>query len=374
MCFKKGRNIKRRWLILAGFCVSIFLATCFLHPKIVFSREFSPSDPPVLHIGKYALKAHADKRTVPSLCLKPEGGTQTYYVDLYQDNGYAHGLRLKHNGVTYSAGRFELFYEASVFNSCQTVSLPKGFYCVDLLGGRGGAGGNNSGSGLVSTDVKHECFELNETTSVSVFRGGDGNNGSVNSNGSVRSGGGGGASGVPSLFAVGNTVLVSKGGAGGVGGAARDYNGDNKNCGAGGGGNASAGGAGSDGLVNYALNNTFLICGGGGGGAVSGTGGASAERTVLFFSYTADAGSNAGSSAGGAGGAAHRSTSQKSGGSGGNNTTYTCAGTSLVSYGGGGGGAVCTRASSYVDLNGGNGGSGSTGTSSSSYVRIYRFE
>ena len=362
-------------LILAGFCASIFLATCFLHPKFVFAREFSPSDPPLLHVGKYALKTHADKRTTPSICLKPEGSAQTYYVDLYQDNGYAHGLRLKHNGVTYSAGRFELFYEAAVFNSCQSVSLPKVFSCVDLLGGRGGNGGNNSGSGSVSADVKHECFELNETTSVSVFRGGDGNNGSVNSSGSVRSGGGGGASGVPSLFAFGDTVLVSNGGAGGNGGPGYDYNGNNKNCGAGGGGNMSRGGNGTNGVVNASLNASFFVCGGGGGGAVSGTGGAGDTGSALIFlTYTADAGSSAGANAGGAGGGAHRSTSQKSGGSGGNNTTYTCAGTSLVSYGGGGGGAVCARSSSYVDLNGGNGGSGSIGTSSSSYVRIYRFE
>lgn len=284
-------------------------------------------------------------------------------------------LHVEHNGVTYSAGQLELFYEASVFNSCQSVSLPRGLYCVELLGGHGGDGGNNPGSGIASDDAKYECFEVSKTTTVSVFRGGDGNNGSVNSNGNVRSGGGGGASGVPSLFAMENTVFVSSGGAGGTGGGARDYSGDNINCGGGGGGNASSGGNGLNGSVNAALSNDFIVCGGGGGGAVSGTGGTRATgNALIFLTYTADAGSNAGSNAGGAGGAAHRTTSQKAGGNGGNNTTYTCAGTSLVSYGGGGGGGVCTRFSSYVDLNGGDGGSGSTGTSSTSYVRIYRFE
>lgn len=367
----------RAWRAILTVFLTIYvgIATCFLCPKLAFAREFSPGDPPILHVGKYAFKAHTDKRTTPSLCLKPGDGTETYYVDLYEDNGYEHGLRVKHNGKTYSAGRYEIFYETNVFNSCQSVSLPKGFYCVELLGGRGGDGGNNSGSGVASSDVKHECFELDETTTVSVFRGGDGNNGSVNSSGNVRSGGGGGASGVPSLFAMGNTVLVSSGGAGGAGGTGHDYSGNDKNCGAGGGGNATSGGAGSDGAVTASLNNSFFVCGGGGGGAVSGTGGAKATGTVLiFFTITADNGSDAGANGGGGGGAAHRTSSQKAGGNGGSNTTYTCAGTSLVSYGGGGGGGVCARSSSGTDLNGGNGGSGSTGTSSSSYVRIYRFE
>ncbi len=325
-----------------------------------------------LHIGNTILVPRTTCDTEHKLWFQV--GNETMCMPM-TENFVPNTLHVEYNGVTYSAGQLELFYEASVFNSCQSVSLPQGLYCVELLGGHGGDGGNNTGSGLASNDAKYECFEVSKTTTVSVFRGGDGNNGSVNSNGKVRSGGGGGASGVPSLFAVGNTVFVSGGGSGGTGGGARDYSGDNINCGGGGGGNASSGGNGLNGAVNAALSNDFIVCGGGGGGAVSGTGGTRATGTaLLFLTYTADAGSNAGSNAGGAGGAAHRTTSQKAGGNGGDNTTYTCAGTSLVSYGGGGGGGVCTRSSGYVDLTGGTGGSGSTGTSSTSYVRIYRFE
>lgn len=346
----------------------------FLHPKIALARDFSPSDPPILHVGNFKLKTHADKRTNPSLCIKPEGADQTYYIDLSQDNGYDHGLRLMYNGVTYSAGRFELVYEITVFNSCQTIQLTPGYYCVDVLGGRGGNGGNGN-SGAVSSDVKRECFDVATTTTASVLRGGDGNNGGVNSSGSVRSGGGGGASGVPSLFALGNTVLISQGGAGGTGGSGVDYNGNNRNCGGGGGGSATGGGNGLNGYLNYALNNTLFICGGGGGGATSGNGGTGDTYTaVLFFKYTAGDGSKAGTSGGGEGGKASRSTSSTNGGTGGNNVSYTCAGTTLWSYGGGGGGGVAAKSSSYVDLTGGNGGSGSKGSSSSSYVRVYRFE
>lgn len=162
-------------------------------------------------------------------------------------------LHVEYNGTTYSAGRLELFYEATVFNSCQSVSLPRGRYCVDLLGGSGGDGGNNSGSGVAATDEKNKCFEISETTTASVFRGGDGNSGSFNSNGNVRSGGGGGASGVPSLIAFGDTVLVSTGGAGG----AAQRNSSSKNGGTG--GNNTTYTCGGTSLVSY---------GGGGGGAV----------------------------------------------------------------------------------------------------------
>lgn len=351
-------------------------AACFVHPKTAYSREFSTNDPPILHAGNYSFKTHADKRTTPSLCLKPDGASQTWYVDLYEDNGYDHGLRVRYNNKTYSAGRFELFYEETTFNTCQTVQLPKGFYCVDVLGGRGGNGGNGN-SGNVSSDLKQNCFEVNQTTTVQVFRGGDGNNGQFNPSGNVRSGGGGGASGVPSLFAMGNNVLVSQGGSGGNGGVGRDYDGNNRNCGSGGGGNVNGGGNGANGYINYATNSSFFICGAGGGGAVSGTGGTEKKETkLLVFTYTANAGGNATSSGGGAGGAASRSTSSKAGGAGGNNTSFTCANTTLVSYGGGGGGGVASRYNvvNAVDLVGGAGGSGTTNSSSSSYVRIYRFE
>ncbi len=341
-----------------------------LHKIAFAANEF------ILHVGDFGFKTHTDKRTSPSLCVGFDGNPQTYYIDLHEDNGYEHGLRVEYNNRVYSAGGFELFYEETSFNNCKSVQLPKGFYCVDVLGGRGGDGGSNSGSGVASNDVKHECFEVTETTNVSVFRGGDGNNGDDSEErGKVRSGGGGGASGVPSLFAMGNTILVSNGGAGGNGGSGYDYNGNNKNCGAGGGGNISGGGNGTNGMVNASMNNNFFVCGGGGGGAVSGSGGTSATGTaLLILKYTADAGGNATANAAGGGGNAHRTTSEKSGGSGGNNVSYSCGVTSLVSYGGGGGGAVCARSSSYTDLDGAAGGSGSTGTSSTSYVRIYRFE
>lgn len=118
-----GKKIRRRRFILAGL-VFAFWATCLLHPKIVLG-EYSAENPPVLHVGDLTLRTHADKRTTPSLHIKPPGN-QVFYIDLAEDNGYSHGLRIAYGGEVYSAGRYELFYEATSVNQCETVLLTPG--------------------------------------------------------------------------------------------------------------------------------------------------------------------------------------------------------------------------------------------------------
>ena len=89
--------------------------------------------------------------------------------------------------------------------------------------------------------VQSYSFTINGPTDVYVFRGGDGNAGTVNVDGNVISGGGGGASGVPSMVAFGDNVVISDGGSGGRGGRGVANNSEVYECGSGGGGSGSTG-------------------------------------------------------------------------------------------------------------------------------------
>ena len=225
--------------------------------------------------------------------------------------------------------------------------------------------------GYINTSI----FKLDVSTTVSVFRGGDGNNSGTVASSQLS---GGGASGVDSLVVLPTRTIRATGGVG-----VRCTK-DNTNNPAGGGqvytGRCTGGGAGTDGFVGWGANET-VACAGGGGGAPNGTGGVAVENTT--------AGANATSAGGGDGGNATNPNgdSQTSnigyGGRGGANVTWTCGGQTITSYGGGGGGGMCTGILAdacdkggswcYADCaDGGDGGSGSTGTSTDSYVKIYR--
>ena len=322
---------------------------------------------PVLYFGDIPIQAETVQRTTPSLKMMNSSGN-IYYISLVE-GACPNSVKISDGNKTYTAGRFSVAYwESGKINQCESVVLEPGCYRIDLMGGRGGDGGNNSGSGGLATSTTTTVM-VTENTTVNVFRGGDGNSGEYNSNGKIRSGGGGGASGVHSMFTINGNVTLSMGGSGGIGGKGVNYQGSQFNCGGGGGGNAGNNANGLNAATNYKfLNEAHFMCGAGGGGATYGTGGSDASSA----GHGGNAGSNATSSGGGNGGGAYRLTSSKSGGTGGINVSYTCAGTTLTSFGGGGGGGVVARYGNQADLNGGNGGSGSTGTSSTSYVRIYR--
>lgn len=162
-----GKKIRRRRFILAGL-VFAFWATCLLHPKIVLG-EYSAENPPVLHVGDLTLRTHADKLTTPSLHIKPPGN-QVFYIDLAEDNGYSHGLRIAYGGKVYSAGRYELFYEATSVNQCETVLLTPGGYCVDIRGGGGVAARYASAMDLVGGDSGSGSKGTSSTSYVKIYR------------------------------------------------------------------------------------------------------------------------------------------------------------------------------------------------------------
>ena len=321
---------------------------------------------PAINIADIQIPVQMVQNTTPSLKIMDSSGV-VYYADAMM-GACPNAVKIYDSENTYSIGAQTLVYESDSFDVCETVTLVPGCYYVEVRGGRGGDGGNNAGSGANAT-IQSYNFVINQQTDVFVFRGADGNAGGVNIDGDVATGGGGGASGAPSLFAIGNDVIVSDGGAGGRGASGIDANGNAQNCGAGGGGNA---GDLSNGLGAYAdsgLTNSFFICGAGGGGAPNGVGGARANSGL----YYGDVGGDADINNGGGGGEAHRLLSSHSGGAGGATVSFSCAGQNLYSYGGGGGGAVESKTINSSNMDGGAGGSGTTGTSDVSFVRIYRF-
>lgn len=321
---------------------------------------------PVINIADVQIPVQTVQQTVPSLKIMDSTGT-IYYADT-MPGACPDAVKVSDGNIVYSIGAQTLYYETSNFNSCETINLEPGCYYVEVRGGTGGDGGNNSGSGADAI-TKTYSFTILENTSAIVFRGADGAPGTVNIDGDITSGGGGGASGVPSLFAIGDVVIVSDGGNGGRGGFAHKYGGDEQQCGAGGGGNAGDMANGANALVNYVLTDNLFMCGAGGGGAPGGVGGTDAVNGA----YRGDAGNAGTQDSGGAGGGAHRVFDSKDGGAGGATVSFSCAGQTLYSYGGGGGGAVEARSFSQVNLEGGNGGSGSINSSDTSMVRIYKF-
>lgn len=327
---------------------------------------------PVLNVGDFQIAVDTVQNTEHALGIKNSKG-EIYYAPVTQANCPS-SLKIKSGDTIYTVGQSTLIHEITTVNMCETISLMPGCYTVMIMGGSGGDGGNKPNTGSDAVQEVYS-FNLTQTTNVYAFRGGDGNNGGVNlSSSGIYSGGGGGASGVPSMFQVGENYIISQGGNGGNGTGGYNNNKEEQNCGAGGGGSADVGGNGLGAAGTDSLGSTGFVCGAGGGGAVSGQTGSASSG----FLYNGSAGADATEAGGGAGGDSSvgglLGSSKAAGGVGGQNVSYTCGSVVMYSYGGGGGGAVSTGGlfGVGVGVNGGAGGSGSTGVSSTSYVRIYR--
>ena len=320
---------------------------------------------PVIHIGDATIQTTVEQKTYPSLHIMDHTGAVYHVVVRAQDEQLATGTET-------------LVYEQSAINTCETVTLDAGLYRAELRGGSGGLPSkcNNPVDktpmlGYINTSI----FKLDASTTISVFRGGDGNNSGTVASSQLP---GGGASGVDSLVVLPTRTIRATGGVG-----VRCTK-DNTRNPAGGGqaytGRCMGGGGGTNGLVGWGPTET-IICGGGGGGAPSGMGGASATNVT--------AGANATSAGGGNGGDATNPNGDSKtsnigyGGRGGANILFQCGGATAIGYGGGGGGGLCywvyapacTKYGSWCVadcVDGGAGGSGSTGTSTDSYVKIYR--
>ncbi len=327
---------------------------------------------PAIHIGDVQVIAQTVQQTQPSLKIMNSSG-DIFYVNM-TEGACPETLKIQSGDKVYTAGTRSLYYEATSIDSCDSVTLQPGCYLVEVQGGAGGSGGNNSANGTVA-DVQTLSFSIDTSTTVYIFRGGDGANGGVNtaSNG-MKSGGGGGASGVPSFLQVGNEYVISQGGTGGIGASAAKADGTVQNCGAGGGGGITGATSGLNAVGSDAWDASGFVCGAGGGGALGGVGG----TTSSGFLYNGSAGVDATDTSGGAGGASSIGglfgNSSSTGGAGGANVSYTCGSQTFYSYGGGGGGGVSMGGLFGVGVkaNGGGGGSGSSGTSTTSFVRIYR--
>lgn len=323
---------------------------------------------PAIYIGDIQIPVQMAQKTTPSLKVMDASGV-VYYADAIL-GACPNAVKVSDGTDVYSIGAKTLVYQADAINSCEMVNLPAGCYFAEIRGGRGGDGGNNAGSGMDAA-VQSYSFTITQPTDVYVFRGADGNAGAVNIDGNIATGGGGGASGMPSMLVVGENVIISDGGAGGRGGVASDNSGATYECGSGGGGNGGENANGLNAIAHYTWDYNFLMCGAGGGGAPNGASGVSAD--ALSGGYGGDA-SDAGSpDSGGRGGDAWRLVSTTTGGAGGASVSMSCAGQTLTSYGGGGGGAVQAKFTLPVNMDGGNGGSGTTGNSETSFVRIFRF-
>lgn len=323
---------------------------------------------PALNIGDIQIQFETTQTTSPSLKIMDSSG-QIYYASA-APRECPDSLKIYDGTTTYSIGDWRLHYVAASVNTCQTIELPPGCYSAQVLGGTGGDGGNNPGSGTPAIAVTYD-FVIDVLTSAYVFLGGNGNAGGVNKNGNLASGGGGGASGLASFIVINGVVTMSAGGAGGIGGAGIDADGSAGNCGAGGGGNAGEYANGFGGAISAGVGNNAFVCAAGGGGAPDGVGGESASAALM----TANAGQDAQSESGGAGGYAKNSSWGADGGSGGQNHMYSCGGVNVYSYGGGGGGGVNGGGFGGIgskNVIGGAGGSG-VSTETAGYVRIYRF-
>lgn len=323
---------------------------------------------PAINIGDIQIPVQMVQNTTPSLKIMDASGT-IYYVDAMM-GACPDAVKVSDGENVYSIGAQTLVYESNSFDTCETVTLTPGCYFVQVRGGRGGDGGNNAGSGG-DAEIQTHSFTITQQTDVFVFRGGDGNAGGVNISGNITTGGGGGASGVPSMVAFGDNVVISDGGSGGRGGRGVANNSEVYECGSGGGGGVGADSNGLDAVAHYTWDYNFLMCGAGGGGAPNGAGGG--EASALSGGYGGGASMAATHDAGGAGGNAWRIVGSTDGGAGGATVSFSCGGHTLYSYGGGGGGAVQAKFTLAQNLDGGAGGSGTTGTSASSFVRIYKF-
>ena len=327
---------------------------------------------PVIHIGDATIQTTVEQKTYPSLHIMDHTGAVYHVAVRAQDEQLATGTET-------------LVYEQSAINTCETVTLDAGLYRAELRGGSGGLPSKCDDASATLGFINTSIFKLDASTTISVFRGGDGSNsGTVNQHQVT----GGGASGVDSLVVLPTRTIRATGGAGSACWGWATLSAFTwgsltvRGSYVGGGGGVSDMANGLNGVVNVGY------MAGGGGGAPNGTGGAAVKNTT--------AGANATSTGGGNGGDAtnpigdSKTSNIGYGGRGGANVTWTCGGQTITSYGGGGGGGMCAMYSAgecaahggtpggsgvacYADCaDGGDGGSGSTGTSTDSYVKIYR--
>lgn len=322
------------------------------------------SNAATLHYGNLNLPLTTTKETSPALAVMLNGSV--YYAPMI-NMLVPERINLFYNNSNYALAQWKLWYEESAINTCDSsVVLPRGIYRVELQGGHGGDGGNATNNGGLGVDAAPviQYFNLPAATTVYIFRGGDGNNGSDGaSNRKAIGGGGGGASGAGSIFVYNGNVVESPGGGGGRGGWITDRRNNTYEYGGGGGANN---GDLSTGLPSL-TNGSTLIVGGGGAGAPSGLGVAESNY-LLYYGYGTD---DATAAAGTNGGDADKWLYYGYGGNGGTSVTWSCGGQTIYSYGGGGGGGVVSS-TKYTD--GGNGGSGSTNTSTTSFVKIYKVD
>ena len=333
---------------------------------------------PVINVQGVEIVAQAQQLTSPSIHISNSAG-EIYHVALIPVDG----------GI-YDASE-TLVYEESAFNTCQQVTLTAGIYRAEMRGGTGGRP-YNCGSGMgkqrFKGDVVSTIFKLNEETTVSVLRGGDGNNSAKVSASQIS---GGGASGVDSLLVIGSRVVRATGGVGTrcITGSVSGISGGGyalfNSCYGGGGGIYPDASINNGSPTKYQAR---AYCAGGGGGSNDAGGGKGSANNSSYPSYI-KGGAVGTSSGGGDGGNAidkngNAETSNTGyGGAGGTNVSYSCGGATATSYGGGGGGGMCffvvqancTASNIWCKedcVNGGDGGTGSTGTSSDSYVKIYK--
>jgi len=278
-----------------------------------------------------------------------------------------------------ATGTETLVYEQSAINTCETVTLDAGLYRAELRGGSGGLPSKCNDTvdrtpmlGYINTSI----FKLDASTTISVFRGGDGNDSGPVASSQLP---GGGASGVDSLVVLPTRTIRAPGG---VGVRCTGHVTSNPN----GGGQSyqtvcMGGASGTNGFAGWGSSKT-VTCAGGGGGAPSGTGGTTWQYNKNCPSDTVvSAGTDATNAGGGDGGGVtdayykpgDTTPKNAAGGRGGANVTFQCGGQTITIYGGGGGGAcISGYYGAGVAVPGGDGGSGSTNTSTNSFIRIYK--
>ncbi len=331
---------------------------------------------PVLYYNNISIQLEEVQRTSPA--LKFLMGDTIYYASVTDVRPDQPTLHFKHhNGMIYHlvpATGIELVYEVaslvSNINRCITdVILQPGVYQVKVMGGRGGDGGgaveqsNSPGFGAAEQICN---FTITSVTNISVFRGGNGNNGIGGSkSGNATAPAGGGASGAPSAVIVNGEICKSEGGGGGRGGGGFLTNGSVYLYGRGAGGGF---GVYQDGDGGFAQDTgAAFVVGGGGGGAPNGLGGAGYSLSSITYAV---AGANAvGINSGGGGDAVMRNLTARGGSASQGSVQWSCGGHSLYSYGGGSAGGLV---GGNKTATGGIGGSGVTTTMTDSYVRIYK--
>ncbi len=335
---------------------------------------------PAIHYGDFSIQLEEIQRTTPALRFMM--GDEIYYAAVTDVKPDEPTLHFKHqSGMVYHLVPYisieSLVYEApdqtAYINTCITTeTLAPGIYEIKVKGGRGGDGG-----GLATYQnapgqeaIENVCiFTVPEITPISIFRGGNGNNGlSGAKSGNATAPGGGGASGAPAAVFVNGRICESPGGFGGRGAGGFSSNTGVVLYGRGAGGGYSSN---SDGESGYA-NSAFAV-GGGGGGGPSGLGGAGFNLSP--DTYALPGGAAIGLSSGPGGDARLYNTSNGNtvaadgGIAGGGAVQWSCGGSMLYSYGGGAGGGLATG---NKGARGGSGGSGVTTVTTGSYVRIYR--